>query len=391
MKAVVWHGVGDIRLDDVEYPKVQEPTDAIVRITSTAICGSDLHLYEVMKPFMEEGDVLGHEPMGIVEEVGKEVTDIAPGDRVVIPFQIACGHCFMCDQGLHTQCETTQVRDQGNGAALFGYTKLYARCPEASGVPARPTGAVRPIKVPRARPTIASCTCRSAADACTADGVRRIPTGAAWSCSSRSDRGHVAVSPASGAARHRIDPVPERLERARQMGVGDARPGRLRRDIAGVRSSLRTPRPGLGDRRGRMEAHGRPSQARPGWRDAPYAVAQKLWRRRRRPPSPLRLAIELVRRCGTISLSGVYGGQADPLPMLTLFDKQIQLRMGQANVKRWVDDIMPLIAGDDDPLGVEDFATHRLPLEEGPRAYEQFQKKQDGMVKVLLQPGLAAA
>src|SRR4051794_35091837 len=122
MKAVAWHGRRDVRVDSTPDPVIEEPTDAIVRITSTAICGSDLHLYEILGPFLDEGDILGHEPMGIVEEVGREVTDVAPGDRVVVPFNVSCGTCFMCGQGLHSQCETSQVRDRGTGGALFGYT-----------------------------------------------------------------------------------------------------------------------------------------------------------------------------------------------------------------------------------------------------------------------------
>src|SRR4051794_5417253 len=122
MKAAVWHGKRDVRVDTVPDPTIEQPTDAIVRITSTALCGSDLHLYEVLAPFMTEGDVLGHEPMGIVEAVGRDVMGIAPGDRVVVPFNISCGYCFMCTSGLQSQCETTQVREYGTGAALFGYT-----------------------------------------------------------------------------------------------------------------------------------------------------------------------------------------------------------------------------------------------------------------------------
>jgi threonine dehydrogenase-like Zn-dependent dehydrogenase len=124
MKAVTWHGKRDVRVDDVPEPTIEEPTDAIVRVTSSGICGSDLHLYEVLGPFMEAGDVLGHEPMGVVEEVGEEVKDLHPGDRVVIPFNISCGRCFMCARELYAQCETTQNRDQGTGASLLGYTKL---------------------------------------------------------------------------------------------------------------------------------------------------------------------------------------------------------------------------------------------------------------------------
>jgi threonine dehydrogenase-like Zn-dependent dehydrogenase len=153
MKAVTWHGKRDVRVEEVPDPKIEKPTDAVIRITSSGICGSDLHLYEVMGPFMNEGDVLGHEPMGIVEEVGSEVTQIAPGDRVVIPFQIACGSCFMCGQGLHTQCETTQVREQGMGAALFGYTKLYGEVPGGQAEYLRvAAGAVRSDQGPEGPP-----------------------------------------------------------------------------------------------------------------------------------------------------------------------------------------------------------------------------------------------
>src|ERR1700759_660698 len=127
MKAVTFHGKRDVRVDNVPDPQIEEPTDAIVRITSTGICGSDLHLYEVMGAFMDEGDILGHEPMGIVEEVGSEVTQIKPGDRVVIPFNISCGHCWMCERNFFAQCETTQVHEYDKGASLFGYTKLYGQ------------------------------------------------------------------------------------------------------------------------------------------------------------------------------------------------------------------------------------------------------------------------
>ena len=149
MKAVVWHGTEDVRVDEVPDPAILEPTDAIVRITSTAICGSDLHLYRVMTMYMEAGDILGHEPMGIVEEVGSEVTHVKSGDRVVLPFNIACGHCFMCALDLQSQCETTQVREHGKGAALFGYTKLYGAVAGGQAEYLRvPQAQYGPIKVP---------------------------------------------------------------------------------------------------------------------------------------------------------------------------------------------------------------------------------------------------
>src|SRR6266508_3874634 len=149
MKAVTWHGRRDVRVEQVPDPAIQEPTDIVIRVTSSGICGSDLHLYEVLGPFMAEGDILGHEPMGIVEEVGPAITNVRAGDRVVIPFNISCGHCYMCAQGLPTQCETTQVREHGKGAALFGYTKLYGEVPGGQAEYLRvPQAQFGPIKVP---------------------------------------------------------------------------------------------------------------------------------------------------------------------------------------------------------------------------------------------------
>ena len=153
MKALTFHGRRDVRIDDVPDPTIKEPNDAIIRVTSSGLCGSDLHLYEVLGPFIGEGDILGHEPMGVVEAVGSAVTDIAVGDRVVIPFNISCGHCWMCGNGLQSQCETTQVREHGTGAALFGYTKLYG---EVAGGQAEylrvPEAQYGPIKVPEGPP-----------------------------------------------------------------------------------------------------------------------------------------------------------------------------------------------------------------------------------------------
>ncbi|HKH12265.1 MAG TPA: alcohol dehydrogenase catalytic domain-containing protein, partial [Rubrobacter sp.] len=153
MKALAWHGKRDVRVDNVPDPTIQEPTDAVIRVTTTAICGSDLHLYEVLTPFMPEGLILGHEPMGAVEEVGSGVTNLSVGDRVVIPFQVSCGHCFMCERGLQTQCEITQVREEGMGAALFGYTKLYGNVDGGQAEHLRvPQAQYTHIKVPEGPP-----------------------------------------------------------------------------------------------------------------------------------------------------------------------------------------------------------------------------------------------
>jgi threonine dehydrogenase-like Zn-dependent dehydrogenase len=394
VKAVTFHGKRDVRVDTVPDPSIQSPTDAIVRVTSSGICGSDLHLYEVMGPFIEEGDVLGHEPMGIVEEVGAEVTHIEPGDRVVVPFNISCGHCFMCEQGLQSQCETTQVREQDTGAALFGYTKLYGQVPGGQAEFLRvPQAHYGPIKVPEGPPDDRFVYLSDV-----------LPT--AWQAVEYADvprGGSVAVlglgpigDMSCRVARHRgagkvigVDLVPERLQRARERGVEVFDLTSYDGDLVGA---IREVTDGRGpdsviDAVG-MEAHGssvgKLAQQMTGL--LPNSLAARLMQSAGVDPlSAVHAAIDLVRRGGTISVSGVYGGMADPLPLMTLFDKQIQLRMGQANVRRWTDDIMPLL-DDGDPLGVDEFATHRVPLAEAPQAYEAFQKKQDGTVKVLLRP-----
>ncbi len=263
MRAVTWQGRREVTVENVPDPIIKEPTDAIIKVTSTNICGSDLHLYEVLGAFMTPGDVLGHEAMGVVEEVGTEVRNVSVG----------------------------------------------------------------------------------------------------------------------------VDVVPERVQRAREM-CSDAIDMNLDDPVEVVRDSTE----GRGadsviDAVG-MEAHGSPiatvAQTAAGFLPAPVgrAVMKNAGVDRL---AALNTAIEIVRRGGTISLSGVYGGAADPINMMALFDKQVHLHMGQANVKRWVPDIMPLLT-DDDPLGTESFATHRLPLHAAPDAYEKFQKKQDGMVKVVLTP-----
>jgi threonine dehydrogenase-like Zn-dependent dehydrogenase len=393
MKALAWHGKRDVRCDTVPDPEIVEPTDAIVRITTTAICGSDLHLYEVLGPFIREGMILGHEPMGIVEEVGTAVTELKPGDRVVLPFQISCGHCFMCDTGLQTQCETTQVRDQGMGAMLFGYTKLYG---DKDGGQAEflrvPQANYTHIKVPEGLPderlVYLSDVLPTAWQAVEYAGV---PDGGSVTVLGLGPIGDMACR----IARHKgyrvigVDLVAERLERVRSRGIEVLDLREHKKDLADV---IREMTDGRGtdsviDAVG-MEAHGSPGAelTHKAVGLLPDAIAEKMMRKGGIDRlNAVYTAIDVVRRGGTISLSGVYGAQMDPMPMLTIFDKQIQLRMGQANVKRWVDEIMPLLT-DGDPLGVEGFHTHTVPLEEGPAAYEMFQKKRDGAVKVLLKP-----
>jgi threonine dehydrogenase-like Zn-dependent dehydrogenase len=395
MKAVTWHGKRDVRLEWVPDPQLKESTDAIVRVTSSGICGSDLHLYEVLGPFMQEGDVLGHEPMGVVEEVGPDVSHIAPGDRVVIPFNISCGHCFMCDRGLQSQCETTQVREHGTGAALFGYSKLYGSIPggqaEALRVPHADYG---PIKVPHDYPDDRFVYLSDVLPtAWQAVEYAAIPRGGSVVVLGLGPIGDMATR----IAQHRgaglvigVDLVPERLQRVRDRGCDTVDLRSTKGDLADVirdRTGGRGPDAVI-DAVG-MEAHGSPigkmAQTMAGL--LPDAIATKMIEKAGIDRlAALHAAFEIVRRGGTVSVVGVYGGQTDPFPMMTLFDKQVQLRMGQANVKRWVDDILPLLTGEGDPLGVDRFATHHVPLADAPAAYQNFQAKRDGTVKVLLKP-----
>jgi threonine dehydrogenase-like Zn-dependent dehydrogenase len=397
MKAAVWQGKRDVRVESVPDPTIEEPTDAIVRITSTGLCGSDLHLYEVLTPFMTEGDVLGHEPMGIVEAVGSAVTGIAPGDRVVVPFNISCGHCPMCSTGLQSQCETTQVTEYGTGAALFGYTKLYGQVPGGQAELLRvPQAQYGPIKVPHGPPDDRYVYLSDVLPtAWQAVQYASIPRGGSVVVLGLGPIGSMACRVATHVGAGKVvgvDLVPERLERARLHGADVIDLLEFGDDQAAVADAVRELTGGRGadaviDAVG-MEAHGSPgakmAQTVAGF--LPSRMAERLMSHAGVDRlAALQMAIELVRRGGTISLAGVYGGMSDPLPMLVLFDKQIQLRMGQANVRRWVDDIVPLL-GDDDVLGVDDFATHRLPLSEAPKAYEMFQQKQDGAIKILFQP-----
>jgi threonine dehydrogenase-like Zn-dependent dehydrogenase len=394
MKALTFHGKRDVRIDEVPDPTIQDPTDAIIRITSSGLCGSDLHLYEFLGAFIDEGDILGHEPMGIVEAVGPEVRDLKPGDRVVIPFNCSCNDCFMCDQGLQSQCETTQVREHGMGASLFGYTKLYGQVPGGQAEYLRVPFADRlPIKVPEGpsddRFLYLSDVLPTAWQAV---AYADVPRGGSLVVLGLGPIGDMATR----IARHQgiekvigIDLVPERLDRARRNGITVL-------DLTDHEDDLLEVVQGMTEGRGPdavieavgMEAHGTGGMkfAQQMATFMPDALASRLMKRAGVDSlAALLTAFDLVRRGGTVSISGVYGGMTDPLPLLQIFDKQLQLRMGQANVWRWVPEILPLLI-DGDPLGVDGFATHHVPLGQAPEAYSMFQKKEDGAVKVVFNP-----
>ena len=395
MKALTWQGIEDVEVRNVPDPRIEQPTDAIIRVTSTAICGSDLHLYKVLAPYLTKGDILGHEFMGIVEQVGPEVANLQPGDRVVVPFNISCGHCWMCDRGLFAQCETTQNVEQGKGASLFGYTSMYGAVPGGQAELVRvPHADFGPVRVPTEGHPDERYLYLSDILPTAWQGVdyAQVPEGGSLVVVGLGPVGQLAVR----AARHRgvrhvvgLDLVPERLALAQAHGATVVDLTHTKKPVEAIKD--------LTDGRGAdsvleavgMEAHGNP-------------VAAKIIAGASRLPGPLsraaienvgidrlaalHLSLDLARRGGTVSISGVYGGMADPMPMMTMFDKGLTLRMGQCHVKRWTPELFDIVNADEDVLGVESLATHRLPLDEAPEAYKMFQTKSDGCLKVVLKP-----
>ena len=391
MRALTWQAKRSVSVETVPDPTIEKPTDVVIRVTSAAICGSDLHLYETLGPFLDKGDVLGHETMGVVEEVGSAVTRLSPGDRVVIPFVIACGDCYMCSRGLHSQCETTQVTDQGTGAQLYGFSELYGSTPggqaERLRVPLADFNATKVgHELPDDRYLFLSDILPTAwqgvkyADLPDDGTLIVMGLGPVGQFASRIGRhlGHRVLA---------VEPVAERRIMAERYGVetfdlSDDVVERLRdaTDGRGADSVVEA----VG-----MEAHGSPGAtlAQNAVGLLPDGLAKKLMNTAGVDRlEALYNSFDSVRRGGTVSLSGVYAGEADPIPMKSLFDKQVSIRMGQCNVQHWRDELLPLVEDPADPLGVEDLVTHRVPLDKAPEMYEMFQKKENGCIKVVLKP-----
>ena len=390
MKALQWHGRGDIRYETVPDPSIVDPTDAIIRITSTAICGSDLHLYDGFNPFMEKGDILGHEPMGIVEEVGRDVKRLKKGDRVVVPFTISCGTCWFCQKTLYSLCDVsnrnadlaTKILGQPT-AGLLGYSHLtggfaggqaeYLRVPYADAGPLRVDSDLPDEKVLFLSDIFP--TGWMAAENC---DIEPGDTVAVWGAG---PVGQFCMQSAwlLGAGRViAIDRVPERLEMARTSS---------RAEIIDIRSEEVYDRlMDMTDGRGPdrcidaigLEAHSTGSL------DALYDKAKTMLMMETDRVHVLREAIRCCRKGGTISIPGVYLGIADKIPLGPLMNKGLTIKTGQTHVQRYLEPLLRRIeSGEIDPSFV---ITHTVPLEKGPEMYRTFREKKDGCIKVVLKP-----
>lgn len=393
MRALTWQGKEKVSVETVDDPQVQEPTDAVIKVTSTAICGSDLHLYSVLGPFLTAGDILGHEAMGEVQEVGSQVSHIKAGDRVVIPFNVACGHCWMCERGLMAQCETTQVRAQGKGAALFGYTELYGSVPGGQAQYLRvPQAQFGPIKIEGDRPDERYLYLSDILPTAW-QGVQwaQVPDGGTLAVLGLGPVGQLAsrIGVRLGYRVFAIDPEAYRRETAQKFGVETLPLGPGDDPVEALWEATEGRGPDSVIDAVGMEAHGNPVSGAviktigllPGAVAKPLTEKVGIDRL-----AALHTAVKAVRRGGTVSVSGVYGGEVDPMPMMEMFDRGITIRMGQCHVKRWIADLMPLVEDPGDPLGLEDLATHHLPLNDAAHGYKMFQEKADDCLKVVLHP-----
>lgn len=390
MRALNWHGIADVRCETVPDPSIVDPTDAVVRITSTAICGSDLHLYDGFNPFMEKGDILGHEPMGIVEEVGGEVKRIRPGDRVVVPFTISCGTCWFCQRTDYSLCDTSNRNAEvarklmGHApAGLFGYSHLtggyaggqaqYLRVPFADVGPLRVDN-----DLPDEQVLFLSDIFPTGWMAAENAGIEPGDTVAVWGCG---PVGQFAIQSAwlMGAGRViAIDRVPERLAMAETHGRAET----IDFQEVGVYDRLMEMTGGRGPDRC-IDAVGAEAHAT-GSIDAIYDKAKSMMLMETDRPHVLREAIMCCRKGGTISVPGVYFGLLDKVPFGAAMNKGLSFRMGQTHVPRYLEPLMRLI--EEEKIDPSFVITHTVPLEQGPEMYRTFRDKEDGCIKVVLKP-----
>jgi threonine dehydrogenase-like Zn-dependent dehydrogenase len=389
MKALCWYGKNDVRVEQVADPKILNPHDAIIRITLTAICGSDLHLYDGYIPTMEQGDILGHEFMGEVIETGSEVTSLQPGDRVVVPFTIACGRCYFCSHDQFSLCDNSNpnafIAEKLYGhspAGLFGYSHMLGGYAGGQAEYVRvPFADVGPIKIPESlrddQVLFLSDILPTGYQAAENCNIKPGDTVAVWGCG---PVGQFAIRSAYMLGAERviaIDRIPERLRMAEQQSKAEV----IDYGRDSVLEALKTMTGGRGpdaciDAVG-MEAHGFGVDS---WYD--YAKQAVLLQTDR--PTALREAIQACRKGGTVSIPGVYGGVIDKVPIGAAFGKGLSMHMGQTHVQHYLPKLLNHIEqGDIDPSYV---ITHRLPLEQAPQAYKTFRDKQDECIKVVLTP-----
>lgn len=391
MKALTWHGQGDVRVDTHPDPEIQEPTDAVIRVTSTAICGSDLHLFDGFVPMMQEGDILGHEPMGVVEEVGSGVTNLKKGDRVVVPFTISCGHCWFCDQTMYSLCDNSNPKPENarqamghSPAGIFGYSHLTGGIPGGQAELLRvPYANVGPIKVPDSltdeQALFLSDIFPTGYMAAENAEIEPGDTVAVWGCG---PVGQFAIQSAwmLGAGRViAIDREPERLRLAAEHS--DVETINFEEIEDDVHQHLIDMTDGRGPDRCieavGMEAHGA-SAAKAALDSAAQATHLQSDRM-----YALEQAIMACRKGGTVSLPGVYAGSGS-FPIGAFMNKGLTLKTGQTHVQRYLAPLMEkIVDGEIDPSFI---ITHTVPLDEAPDMYETFRDKEDDCIKVVLKP-----
>ena len=391
MKALCWHGKEDVRVDSVPDPVIEDPRDVIIRVTATAICGSDLHLYGAMVPTLEKGDILGHEFMGEVVDVGSAVRRLKVGDKVVVPFTISCGECFFCQRELYSLCDNTNPRKElaipqmGHATCgMFGYSHMtggysggqaeFVRVPHAD---------VGPIKVPADMPDdkvlFLSDIFPTGYMAAENAAIQPGDTVAVWGCG---PVGQFAIRSAwmLGAGRViAVDHVVERLAMAQSYGNAEVISSF---DPEEVYERLMEMTGGRGpdsciDAVG-AEAHGH------GMANAAIDKAKDLAHIPLPHPYVLQQIVKCCRKGGTLSIPGVYIGFVNMFPMGAAMNKGLTLRMGQTHMQKYLQPLMDrVVAGE---IDLSEIITHRLPLAEAPQGYEMFQEKKDGCVKVYLTP-----
>ncbi|HEV2827766.1 MAG TPA: zinc-dependent alcohol dehydrogenase [Pyrinomonadaceae bacterium] len=393
MRALCWYGKYDVRVQDVPDPQILNPRDAIIKVTTTAICGSDLHLYDGYIPTMQKGDILGHEFMGEVVETGSAVTNLKIGDRVVVPFTISCGRCFFCQRGLWSACDNSNPNAAMaetlygfSPSGLFGYSHMMGGYAGGQAEYVRvPFADVGPTKIPDGLADEQVLflsdifpTGYMAAENC---NIQRGDTIAVWGCG---PVGQFAIKSAFLLGAQRviaIDDNPDRLRMAAKDGLAET----LNFSDQDIFEKLKSMTGGMGpdaciDAVG-LEAHATSI-------DALYDRAKAAMFLATDRPHALRQAIYSCRKGGTVSVPGVYGGLLDKFPFGSAFSKGLTFKMGQTHVHRYMQQLLELIElGQIDPSFV---ITHRLSLDEAPEAYQTFKEHNDGCIKVILKPELHA-